>query len=163
LPITEEENIQNDLDMGKEKKIMYFDKTTLEAEELKEKMGRIHATLMKSPEIDDYIFSLGGIASEPVIQLSSKFVIPETDRFIGIEDPKQHLLQYLNFVKMEGLNEQQVLYAFPLSLTGIATKWYYTWDVEKTKVWKELINLFIKQFAYNTMVDVTIEDLETIQ
>jgi hypothetical protein len=163
LPITEEENIQNDLDMGKEKKIMYFDKTTLEAEELKEKMGRIHATLMKSPEIDDYIFSLGGIASEPVIQLSSKFVIPETDRFTGIEDPKQHLLQYLNFVKMEGLNEQQVLYAFPLSLTGIATKWYYTWDVEKTKVWKELINLFIKQFAYNTMVDVTIEDLETIQ
>ncbi|GMY33609.1 hypothetical protein FCV25MIE_28851, partial [Fagus crenata] len=37
LPITEEENIQNDLDMGKEEKIMYFDKTTVEAEELKEK------------------------------------------------------------------------------------------------------------------------------
>ncbi len=69
MPITEEENIQNDLDMGKEKKIMYFDKSTLEAEELKEKMGRIHATLMKSLEIDDYIFSLGGIASEPVIQV----------------------------------------------------------------------------------------------
>jgi hypothetical protein len=36
-------------------------------------------------------------------------------------------------------------------------------DVEKTKVWKELINLFMKQFSYNTMVDVTFKDLETMQ
>uniref|UniRef100_A0A2N9FDS8 Retrotransposon gag domain-containing protein n=1 Tax=Fagus sylvatica TaxID=28930 RepID=A0A2N9FDS8_FAGSY len=161
LPITEEENIQNDLDMGKEEKIMYFDKTTVEAENLK--VGRIHATLMKSKEIDDYIFSMGGIASELVIQLPSKFAIPKTDRFTGIEDPKQHLLQYLSFIKIEGLNEQQVLYAFTLSLSRIATEWYYTLDVEKTKVWKELINMFMKQFAYNTMVDITFKDLETMQ
>ena len=64
---------------------------------------------------------------------------------------------------MEGLNERQVLYAFPLSLSRIAAEWYYTLDVEKTKVWKELINLFMNQFAYNTMVDVTIKDLEAMQ
>ena len=120
--------------MGKEEKIMYFDKTTVEAEELKEKVGQIHATLMKSQEIDDYIFSIGGIASEPVIHLPFKFAIVEIDRFIDTEDPKQHLLQYLSFVKMEGLNERQVLYAFPLSLSRIAAEWYYTLDVEKTKV-----------------------------
>ena len=51
-----------------------------------------------------------------------------------------------------------MLYAFPLSLSGIATEWYYTLDVEKTKVWTELINLFMKQFAYNTT-----KDLETMQ
>ena len=149
--------------MGKEEKIMYFDKTTVEAEELKEKVGQIHATLMKSQEIDDYIFSIGGIASEPVIHLPFKFAIVEIDRFIDTEDPKQHLLQYLSFVKMEGLNERQVLYAFPLSLSRIAAEWYYTLDVEKTKVWKELINLFMNQFAYNTMVDLTFKDLETMQ
>ena len=163
LPITEEENIQNDLDMGKEEKIMYFDKTTVEAEELKKKVGRIHAAHMKSQGINDYLFSMGGIASEPIIQLPSKFSIPKTDRFTGIEDPKQHLLQYLSFVKMEGLNEQQMLYAFPLSLSGIATEWYYTLDAEKIKVWKELINLFMKQLSYNTMVDITFKDLETMQ
>ena len=48
LPITKEKNIQNDLDMGKEEKIMYFDKTAIEADELKEKEDRIHATLMES-------------------------------------------------------------------------------------------------------------------
>ena len=88
LPRTEAKNIQNDLDMGKEEKIMYFGKTTIEAEELKEKVGRIHTTLMKSQEIDDYIFPMGGIASEPIIQLSSKVAIPENDKFTSIEDPK---------------------------------------------------------------------------
>ena len=66
---------------------------------------------------------MGGIASELVIQLPSKFAIPETDKFIGSRDLKQHLLQYLSFVKMKGLNEQQVLHAFPLSLSEIATEW----------------------------------------
>ena len=80
---------------------MYLGKTTVEVEKLK--VGRIHATLMKSKEIDDYIFCMGGIASELVIQLPSKFAIPETDKFTSTEDPKQHLLQYLSFVKMEGI------------------------------------------------------------
>ena len=118
---------------------------------------------MKSQGIDDYLFFMGGIASKPVIQLPSKFSIPETDRFNGTEDLKQYLLQYLSFIKMDGFNEQQVLYVFSLSLSGIAARWYYILDVEKTKVWKEHINLFKKQFSYNTMVDVMIKDLETMQ
>ena len=56
-----------------------------------------------------------------------------------------------------------MLHAFPLSLSGIAEEWYYTLDVEKTKVWKELINLFVKQFSYNTTVDVTFKDLKIMQ
>jgi hypothetical protein len=119
--------------MGREEKIIYFDKITVEADKLEKKVDRMHVALMKSQGIDDYIFSMRGIAFEPVIQLPSKFAIPKIDRFTGIEDPKKHLLQYLSFVKMEGLNEQQVPYAFPLSLSGIATEWYYALDVEKTK------------------------------
>uniref|UniRef100_A0A2N9FV44 Retrotransposon gag domain-containing protein n=1 Tax=Fagus sylvatica TaxID=28930 RepID=A0A2N9FV44_FAGSY len=114
--------------MGREEKIIYFDKITVEADKLEKKVDRMHVALMKSQGIDDYIFSMRGIAFEPVIQLPSKFAIPKIDRFTGIEDPKKHLLQYLSFVKMEGLNEQQVPYAFPLSLSGIATEWYYALD-----------------------------------
>jgi hypothetical protein len=63
------------------------------------------------------------ITSKPIIRLPSKFAILETDKFTGSRDPKQHLLQYLSFVKMKGLNEQQVLHAFPLSLSEIAAEW----------------------------------------
>ena len=48
LPRTKGEDIQNDLDRGKKEKIMYLGKVTIEAEELKEKMDRMHAVFIKS-------------------------------------------------------------------------------------------------------------------
>ena len=34
-------------------------------------------------------------------------------------------------------------------------------DPSKTKVWNELVELFMDQFVFNTMIDVTVRDLET--
>ena len=62
---------------------------------------------------------------------------------------------------MKGLNEMQMLNAFPFSLTGSASKWYYTLDIGKVKGWTELVNAFLTQFSFNTMVDITLRDLET--
>ena len=62
---------------------------------------------------------------------------------------------------MKGLDEKQTLHAFPLSLTGGASRWYYSLDPNKTKVWNELVELFVDQFIFNSMIDVTLRDLET--
>ena len=53
------------------------------------------------------------------------------------------------------------MHAFPLSLTGGASSWYYSRDPSKTKVWNELVELFVEQVIFNTMIDVTLRDLET--
>ena len=55
------------------------------------------------------------------------------------------------------------MHAFPFSLTGGATRWYYSLDPSKTKVLNELVELFVDQFIFNTMIDVTLRDLETIK
>ena len=34
-------------------------------------------------------------------------------------------------------------------------------DPSKTKVWNELVKLFVDQFIFNTMIDVTLRDLAT--
>ena len=44
---------------------------------------------------------------------------------------------------------------------GGASRWYYSLDPSKTKVWNELVDLFVDQFIFNTMIDVTLRDLET--
>ena len=44
---------------------------------------------------------------------------------------------------------------------GGASRWYYSLDPSKTKVWNELVELFVDQFIFNTMIDVTLRDLET--
>ena len=82
-------------------------------------------------------------------------------KFDRIGDPKQHIRRYLSIVEMKGLDEKQTLHAFPLSLTRGASRWYYSLDPRKTKVWTELVEFFMDQFIFNTMIDVTLRDLET--
>ena len=53
------------------------------------------------------------------------------------------------------------MHALPLSLTGGAPRWYDSLDPSKTKVWNELVELFVNQFIFNTTIDVTLRDLET--
>ena len=47
------------------------------------------------------------------------------------------------------------MHAFPLSLTKGVSRWYYSLDPSKTKVWN------VDQFIFNTMIDVILRDLET--
>ena len=43
-----------------------------------------------------------------------------------------------------------------------ASRWYYSLVPSKTKVWNELVELFVDQFIFNTLIDVTLKrDLET--
>ena len=57
---------------------------------------------------------------------------------------------------MKRLDEKQTLHVFSLSFMGGATRWYYSLDLSKTKVWNELVELFVDQFIFNTMIDVTL-------
>ena len=43
---------------------------------------------------------------------------------------------------------------------GGASRWYYNLDPSNTKVWNELVELFVDQFILKTMIDVTLRDLE---
>ena len=69
------------------------------------------------------------------------------EKFDGIGDPKQHVRKYLSIAEMKGLDKKKTLHAFPLSLIGGASKWYYNLDPSKTKVWNELVELFMDQFC----------------
>jgi len=83
------------------------------------------------------------------------------EKFDGTRDPKQHVRRYLSITEMKGLDEKQTLQAFPLSLTAGASRWYYSLDPSKTKVWNELVEFFVDQFIFNTMIDATLRVLET--
>ena len=105
---------------------------------------------------------MGGISSKTPIALPSKFKIFDAEKFDGTGDLKQHMRRYLSIAKTKGLDEKQTLHAFPLSHTKGALRWYYSLVPSKTKVWNELVELFVDQFIFNTLIDVTLKrDLET--
>ena len=111
--------------------------------------------------MDDCLYNLGGISSKTPISLPLKFKIYDAEKFDGIGDPKKYVRRYLSIVEMKRLDEKQTLHAFPLSVTGVASKWYYNLDPNKTKVWDEIMELFVDQFIFNTVIDVTLRDFET--
>ena len=113
--------------------------------------------------MDDCLYRIGGIISKTLIALSPKFKISDVEKFNGTGDPKQYVRSYLSITEMKGLDEKQTLHAFSLSLTGGASRWYYSLDPSKTKVSNELVELFVDQFIFNTMIDVTLRDLEIIK
>ena len=111
--------------------------------------------------MDDCLYNMGGISSETPIALPLKFKIFYLEKFDGTRDLKQHVRRYLSIAQMKRLDEKKTSHGFPLSFTGGASKWYYSLDPSKTKVWNELLELFMDQFIFNTMIDVILRDLET--
>ena len=102
---------------------------------------------------------MGGLSSKTPIALTLKFKISDVEKFDGF--PKQHVRRYLSIAEKKELDEKQTLHAFSLSLMRGALRWYYNLDPSKTKVWNKLVELFVDQFIFNTMIDVTLRDLET--
>ena len=111
--------------------------------------------------MDDCFYNMGGISSKTPIALPPKFKISDVKKFDGTRDQKQHVRRYLSIAEMKGLDEKQTLHAFPLSLMGGTSRWYYSLDPNKTKVWNELVELFVDQLFFNTMIDLILKDLET--
>ena len=107
----------------------------------------------KAQGMDDYLYNMGEVSLKAPIALPPKFKISNVKKFYGTGDLKQQLRRYLSVAKMKGLDEKQTLHAFPLSLTGGTSRWYNSLNLGKTKVWNELVELFVDQFIFNTMID----------
>ena len=157
----EEDEEWNETDKMKYERSKQFEKLTVETMAMKEKMEKMQLAFRKAQGMDDYLYNMGGMSSKAPIALPPKFKIFDPENFYGTRDSKQHVRRYLNITEMKGLDEKQTLHAFPLSLIGGASRWYYSLDPRKTKVWNELVELFVDQFIFNTTIDVTLRDLKT--
>ena len=124
-------------------------------------MEKMQLTFHKAQGMDDCLYNMGCISSKTLIAQPLKFKISDAENFDGTGDLKQHVRRNLSIAKMMGLDEKQTLHAFPFSLKGGASRWYYILDPSKTKVWNKLVELFVDQFIFNTMIDVTLRDMET--
>ena len=147
------------LEEGRGKKpLQDKDKIAVETAMMMEKMQQI---FRKAQGMDVFLYTMDGLGLIPLVSLPPKFKISNAEKYDGSGDPRQHIQQYICLIWMKGMDEKQVLCAFPMSFTGNASRWYYDLDLSKTKVWNEQVDLLLDQFIFNTMIDVTLRDLET--
>ncbi|KAL0001427.1 hypothetical protein SO802_015208 [Lithocarpus litseifolius] len=159
----EEEVEEWEKDRAKYERNKKSQKLTVETITTKEKMEKIQLAFRKAQGMDDYLYNMGGggVEFKGFYCIASEVQDFQCGKFGGTGDPKKNVRRYLSIVEIKGLAEKQTLHAFPLSLTRGAARWYYSLDPRKTKLWNELVELFVDQFIFSTITDVTLWDLET--
>jgi len=127
----------DEIDKANYKRNKQFEKLMAKTVAIREKM---QLAFRKAQRMDDFLYNMGGIISKTPIALPLKFKISDAEKFDEIGDPKQHVRRYLSIAEMKGSDEKQTMHAFPLLLTGGASRWYYSLDPNKTKVWNEIVS-----------------------
>ncbi|KAL6311828.1 hypothetical protein AAG906_025788 [Vitis piasezkii] len=93
----------------------------------------------------------------------AKFEMPDIERYTGIGCPRLHLRLYNTVMRAHGLDEPQMITLFPLSLSGAAQRWFASLEASRRRTWDDLAQEFLRQFSFNTVVDVSRRELEALR
>ncbi|WJZ92861.1 hypothetical protein VitviT2T_011836 [Vitis vinifera] len=99
----------------------------------------------------------------PVAILPAKFRMLEIERYTGIGCPRIHLRLYSTAMRAHGLDDAQMVMLFPMSLSGAAQRWFASLKVSRRRTWDDLAQEFLRQFAFNTVIDVSRRELEALR
>ena len=104
-----------------------------------------------------------GFDGVPVASLPAKFRMPDIERYTGIGCPRLHLRLYSTVMRAHGLDEPQMITLFPLSLSRAAQRWFASLEASRRRTWDDLAQEFLRQFSFNTVVDVSRRELEALR
>ncbi|RVW67839.1 hypothetical protein CK203_060996 [Vitis vinifera] len=104
-----------------------------------------------------------GFDGVPVASLPAKFRMLDIERYTGIGCPRLHLRLYSTMMRAHGLDEPQMITLFPLSLSGAAQRWFASLEASRRRTWDDLAHEFLRQFSFNTVVDVSRRELEALR
>ena len=125
---------------------------------LNQKMSKMEE-LIKGQGIG-YSFDFDDILCMEVGELPEKFKMPQLQKFDGTGDPRIHLSQYTTTMSTTKAPMSVVTRLFVLSLEGMAVNWYHGLEKSVRAYWREMCAAFLKQYEYNTKLEVSIKDLE---
>ena len=91
----------------------------------------------------------------PTAGLPAKFRMPKMERYSGVGCSRIHLKVYSTLMRAHNLDKSQMIMLFPMSLSGIAQKWYVSLDISRKRTWDDLTKEFLRQFSFNTVIHVS--------
>ena len=119
--------------------------------------------MIRSLHVSDGVIGWDGYDDLPVAALPVEFRMPDIERYTGIGCPRIHLQLYRDVMRGHRLDEAQMIMLFPLSLSGAAQRWFASLDPSRRRTWANLGQEFIKQYSFNTVVDVSRRELEALR
>ena len=118
---------------------------------------------IRSLHVFDGVIGLDVYDDLLVIALPVEFRMPDIKRYTGIGCPSIHLQLYNTVMCEHRLDEAQMIMLFPLSLSGAAQLWFASLDPSRRRTWADLGQEFIRQYSFNTVMDVSRRELEALR
>ena len=94
--------------------------------------------------------------------LPVEFRMPDIERNTGIGCPCIHLQLYNAVMRGHRLDKAQMIMLFPLSLSSATQRWFASFDPSKRRTWADLGQELIRQYYFNTVVDISRRELEAL-
>ena len=70
---------------------------------------------------------------------------------------------YSTVMRAHGLDDAQMVMLFPMSLSGAAQRWFASLEVSRRRTWDDLAQEFLRELAFNTVIDVSRRELEALR
>jgi len=86
----------------------------------------------------------------PDVTIPSKFKVPNFDKYKGTACPKNHLRMHCRRMKAYAKDEKLLMHFFQESLVGAAIIWYTNLEPSWIRLWRDLMDAFIRQYQYNS-------------
>ena len=118
---------------------------------------------MRQIRVSDGAISWDDFDGAPVASLPTQFRMLEIERYMGIGCPKIHLRLYSSVMRPHGLDEAHFIMFFPMSLSGATQRWFASLDASRHRTWDDLAQEFLRQFAFNIVIDVSRRELEALR
>ena len=115
---------------------------------------------MRQVRVSNSLVTWDDLKGMPVANLLTKFRMLDIERYTSIGCPRIHLRLYSTVMRAHGLDESQMITLFPLSLSGVAQHWFASLESSQCRTWDALAQEFLRQFSFNTIVDVSRRELE---
>ena len=116
---------------------------------------------IKSLHVFDGVIGWDGYVD--LLALPVEFHMLDIERYTRIGCPRIHLQLYNAVMREHRLDDAQMIMLFPMSLSGAAQRWFASLDPSRRRTWADLGQEFIRQYSFNTVVDVSRRELEALR
>ena len=111
----------------------------------------------------DGVIGWNGYDDLLVAALPVEFRMSDIEKYTGIGCPRIHLQLYSDVMRGHKLDETQMIMLFSLSLSCAAQHWFASLDPTRRRTWAYLGQEFIRQYSFNTVMDVSRRELEALR